>query len=428
MSLDPRATAPARGPDNSYWRALYAAVALLVTAALLFHFIRVLSPIVLFIALVVLLQPFATQRHHLRLVLGLGFLLLIFLLKTLGALLAPFILALVLAYIFDPLVDWIESKGVRRGLAIVVIAMPVLAAVAAFAIFGIPAIARQTENLLQQIPSAMQRLVTWFESIRLRAMQTPFIGDQMVDRFIASFTPDRVAAFIEARRAEIFSRVWGGVLGVGKGLGVLLTILSYFVLVPILVVYFLKDFNRLTTKVSELMPVAKRERWVPLLREYDGLLSRYLRGQLTAASIVGVLTWLGLWIAQFPYAGLVGVVAGAFNVVPYLGLIVSLIPAVVISILSGAFGVSIIKVIVVFGIVHLLDNAVLGPRIVGGSVGLHPIWVILSLALGGFFFGFVGLLLAMPAAVLLKLLLREALKSYVGSRFYRGVEQRGIEP
>jgi predicted PurR-regulated permease PerM len=136
--------------------------------------------------------------------------------------------------------------------------------------------------------------------------------------------------------------------------------------------------------------------------------------------IVGVLTWLGLRLVQFPYSGLVGAVAGVFNLVPYLGLIVSIVPVIIIALLSGSVLISLVKAGAVFVVVQLIDSTVTGPRIVGGSVGLHPVWVMLALAVGGFFFGFVGLLLAMPAAVFVKLLLREGVARYRSSRVFQG--------
>ena len=132
------------------------------------------------------------------------------------------------------------------------------------------------------------------------------------------------------------------------------------------------------------------------------------------------MTWLLLWALGFPYPALVGAVAGVFNLIPYLGLAVSAIPAILISLLSGNILGSLAKAGIVFGIVQTLDGSVIGPRIVGESVGLHPVWVILALAVGSFFFGFVGLLLAMPAAVFIKLIVREAVKRYEQSRVYEG--------
>jgi predicted PurR-regulated permease PerM len=114
------------------------------------------------------------------------------------------------------------------------------------------------------------------------------------------------------------------------------------------------------------------------------------------------------------------VVAGVFNMVPYLGLAVSLIPAIIIALFSGNVLVSLLKVVVVFVVVQALDGSVTGPKIVGGAIGLHPVWVILALALGGAFFGFVGLLIAMPAAIFLKLLLNRGLEHYRASGLYLG--------
>ncbi len=136
--------------------------------------------------------------------------------------------------------------------------------------------------------------------------------------------------------------------------------------------------------------------------------------------MVGVLAGLGFWLLNFPYALLLGVVAGVFNVVPYLGLIASLIPALLIALFSGAILLSLGKIALVFVVVQLLDGTVIGPRIVGESVGLHPVWVILALAVAGFFAGFVGLLMAIPLAVLVKLLLRMALARYESSQLFRG--------
>ena len=219
-----------------------------------------------------------------------------------------------------------------------------------------------------------------------------------------------------------------GILGAGRGLSTVLTILGYLVLTPILSFYLLRDYDGIVARLSSLIPRANAPKILEFGREYDRLLSRYLRGQLLAAAVVGVITGLGFWIVGFPYALLLGVVAGVFNIVPYLGLIVSLIPALLIAVFSGAILLSLGKIAVVFAVVQLLDGAVIGPRIVGESVGLHPVWVILALAVASFFWGFVGLLLAIPLAVLIKLLIHAALARYQSSRLYHGTETEDAPP
>jgi len=168
------------------------------------------------------------------------------------------------------------------------------------------------------------------------------------------------------------------------------------------------------------VPEDSRRTVLSLAREYDDLLSRYLRGQVTVALSVGAITGVGLWIAQFPYAFLLGAIVAVFSVVPYLGLVLSLIPALIIALMTAPVVTSLLKVAVVYGAAQALEGAVISPRIVGESVGLHPVWVVLALAVGGFFFGFVGLLIAVPVAVGIKLLVLEGLERYRASDVYRG--------
>ena len=208
-------------------------------------------------------------------------------------------------------------------------------------------------------------------------------------------------------------------LGIGRGIGAVLTVVGYFVLLPILTYYLLRDWDALRERIEELLPRAYRDRVVAMAVEYDRLLGRYLRGQVLLASCVGVIIGLGFWVTGFPYALLLGLLAGILNFVPYLGLIASLLAAMLIALFSGHFLGGLLKIAIVFGVEQVLES-ILGPRIVGQSVGLHPVWVILSLALFSFFFGFVGLLLAVPAAVFLKLVLAAALRRYQVSRWFRG--------
>jgi predicted PurR-regulated permease PerM len=278
-------------------------------------------------------------------------------------------------------------------------------------VLGIPALVQQAGEVLEDVPAALARAATWLQGLRARLerLDLPFVSGATLARQVDEA---RIAAFLQEQQQAMLNRAWSTVLGVGRGFGFVLTVIGYVVLTPVLTVYLLRDFNRITTRVQELTPESRRERWLGFAREYDHLLARFLRGQVIAALLVGVLTWLGLLIAGFPYPGLVGATAGVFNLVPYLGLIVSIVPVVIIALLSGSFVAAIVKAGIVFGIVQLIDGTITGPRIVGSSVGLHPVWVLLALAMGSFFLGFVGLLLAMPAAVLIKLALRDVIARY----------------
>ncbi|HEX7051542.1 MAG TPA: AI-2E family transporter [Longimicrobiales bacterium] len=412
----------ARARGWGEWRWVYGAIVLVTLGFFLYNVRSVLSPFILFLLLLLLLSPYAGTARHTRAVIGLTVLLVIWLLKTTGFLLAPFLLALVFAYILDPLVDILERRRVPRGVAIILLGLPVLAGLTLALVFGIPALADQFTALAAQAPEAVARVAAWIGRARgwLLSLDLPFVREEAVFETLRTFDAERLSAILQARQEEIAQRTWNAVLGLGRGLGTLLGILGYVVLTPVLTFYLLRDYDGIATRLRALIPAGKRAAWLAFAGEYNLLLSRYLRGQLLAAATVGVLTGLLLWIAQFPYAGLVGAVAGVFNLVPYLGLAVSLIPALLIALLSGNILASLLKVAVVFVLVQLLDSTVLGPRIVGGSVGLHPVWVILALAVGGFFLGFVGLLLAVPTAVFLKLLLRGMLERYQRSAVFLG--------
>jgi predicted PurR-regulated permease PerM len=417
----PRASGWLGGPDGRDWvlRVLYLVAVLVLFGAYLYSVRVVLSPLVLFVLLLFLWTPLHGTRLYPTMLIASGGLLLLWLLRTTGFLLAPFVLALILAYVLDPVVDWIEARGPRRPWAVISLGLPVVAAVLVLLLVVAPLIGREFSQFVSGLPAGLDRVVAWLEGVRDRivALGIPGIDPQSVPE-LRDFDAERIVEFVDQRREVIVQRIWKAVLGVGKGIGFLLSLFGYLVLTPVLTYYLLRDYDRLTGAIATLIPGDRRERWVEFARQYDRLLSRYLRGQLVVAICVGSLTFLLFWILRFPNAVLLGVIAGVFNVVPYLGLLVSLVPALIIAFASGSILVSLLKIAVVFGAVQAVEGMVLSPLVVGESVGLHPVWVILALSVFGFFFGFVGLLLAVPLAVLLKLVLSRALEAYRRSIYY----------
>ncbi len=398
--------------DSREWRAAYAAIVVVVFGILLYSLRPVLTPLVLLPGFLFLISPFSGTRSHVvltGLTCSLGML---WLLDTAGSVLAPFVLALVLAYILAPIVQSLNARRVPRSLAILLLALPVVALLVVGVIFGIPALAEQVQALIAQIPDALVRLAEFLDRARhgVLRLKIPLVQDWL-NHWLQTYDTARLTALLQQQQAAIVRRIWGAVLGVGRGVRAIVTILGYVVLTPVLAYYLLRDWPRITASIVGFVP-AGRTRLLELAREYDRLLSHYMRGQLLEATLVGVLTWIGLWVLGFPYSGLVGLVAGVFNLVPYLGLVVSLIPATIIALLSGSVLASLGKVAIVFAIVQFIDGSITGPRIVGESVGLHPVWVMLAIAIGSVFFGFVGLLLAVPGAVLVKLVIREGLRRH----------------
>lgn len=409
------------------WRALEAAAVLLVLGFFLFSLRDFLNPFLLFFLLWAVLAPFRGKPGYGELLTTAAVLMLFWLLSSAGSVLAPFVLAVVLAYILDPLVDLLEGRRVPRTLAIVILTVPVLAILAVLVLIGIPAAVRQLADVLEQAPVFFQRVADWVENARERLLRVdlPLMDEEALVEQLRSIDAEAVVTFLEERRAALGSWAWESLVGMGRGIGAVIGLAGYVVLTPVLTFYLLRDWDRLKASLGDLVPRGRRDSVLGFAREYDGLLGRYLRGQITVALTIGAITGVGLALVGFPYAAMLGLIVALFSVVPYLGLLLSLLPAIFIALVSGDVGVALLKVAVVYGVAQGLEGAVVSPRIVGESVGLHPVWVVLALALGGFFFGFVGLLIAVPAAVGIKLLVQRGLSRYRDSKLYLREPQQG---
>lgn len=379
----------------------------------------VLSPLILFLALVYLLTPLFGTDLYRRLVVTLSVLTLLWLVHVAGSFLAPFILALVLAYVADPLVDRLEKKGVERtwGAIGVLLAAVLIIVIAMFLM--VPLVIEQGSRFVEDLPSMIAHAQAWYRAQveALAASELPLVRDIPFERGLE--VEERDIATWAAAQIEALGLSWQSAMGFGRGIQTALTILGYLVLTPVLTFYLLRDFPSLQEWVSRLLPRDQREGALAFLGHYNVLVGEYLRGQLLVALFVGVATGVGFWLVGFPNAILLGVVAGVFNIVPYLGLVVSLIPALLIALLTPPLWLSLLKVAGVFFGVQALDGYFLSPKIIGSRVGLHPVWVMLAILAFGSFFGIVGLLLAIPLAVLIKLLIVNTLATYKRSVYYR---------
>jgi len=204
-------------PAAGAWRFAQAAAVFLVLAFFLYSLRDLLTPFVLFWVLVAVLLPFRGTTGHTLLIVLAAVLTFFWILDTTGFLLAPFVLALVLAYVLDPLVDRIEEAGVARTLSILLLALPILGVGAAAIFLGVPALGDQVADLLRNAPDMLRRLAGWADAMQERFLRidVPLVEEERLIDDLRNVSPDDVMAFFEARRAEIGRRIWGGVLGVG---------------------------------------------------------------------------------------------------------------------------------------------------------------------------------------------------------------------
>ncbi len=404
-------------------RWLYGVVLLGLFGALAVALRPVLTPFVLYGLFLYLVWPRLGSPLYVRLAAAATVVMALWLLEVTGLLMAPFLLALILAYVLDPVVDALQA-WVPRPVAIGLLALPLLGIVALVVFVLAPAAGHQVSQLIANVPSYVDVVRGWIEGVRswVIGLNVSGLNEQTVPN-PADVDAQALVGYLQERQAELTRGGLTTVLGIGRGLGTVLAVASYLVLLPILTYYLLRDWDRLSEQIVDLVPPAHRPTVSEFAGSYDRLLHRYLRGQLLLSACVGVIVGVGFWAVGFPYPLLLGLVAGVFNIVPYLGFAVSLALALVIALFSGSVLASLAKVALVFGLQQVGEN-VLGPKIVGESVGLHPVWVLLAITLFGFFFGFVGLLVAVPAAVLVKLSASSALRRYRDSAWYR----KGVLP
>ncbi len=338
-------------------------------------------------------------------------------LKLYGGLLGPFLLALAVAYILSPLVARVERRGVGRGLAILLVAIPPLAAMIAIAVLAGPQMWTQAVAVVNAMPRFATTLLDLLTTLRTRLEGLSFLTPAQRG-WIHDLSAEQLAQLLQENADGLLRGLaqWG--LAFLRQLGTVVGFLGYLVVTPVVAFYLLRDWRRLLSILEELIPPAHRPALVAFIGAYDGALGKFFRGQLIEATLVGVLTGGGLALLGVPSALLLGVVAGLCNLVPYIGIVISIVPALVVALTMPSPVAGLLRVGGVFVVVQFIDGSVTGPRIVGGSVGLHPVVTMLALAFGGAVLGFAGLLLAIPLAVLVKLLGERAVARYRRSSMY----------
>ena len=320
-----------------------------------------------------------------------------YLLYLLAPILTPFVAAALLAYIGDPLVDRLEAIKLPRTAAVLVVFVLTFAILLLLVLLVVPLFQNQVAALVERLPA----YAAWAEENILPTLAN-WIDIDTEDSDVG------IAAFI-AKNASMAGS-WGArVVGsVSRSGSLLLSGLLSLFLVPVLTFYLLRDWDRLVTTVSLIVPRGQRGTVNELSRQTDEVLGGFLRGQVLVMLGLGLVYSVGLSLLGLDFAIAIGVLAGLVSFVPYLGFVIGIGLAGLSTLVEGGGWLALGGVVAVFAVGQAIEGMVLTPRLVGSRIGLHPVAVIFAVLAGGQLFGFFGVLLALPAAAVLSVLARFA--------------------
>lgn len=328
----------------------------------------------------------------------------------------PLLAGFIIAYLLDPIVDRFEARGIDRTPAIAIILGAFSLVLTVFGLLVIPQLGRELAEAPAKLRDALAQLLPWAEATV--GLDVPRNVEAVVAELQRQLDGVKVDA-IAAPLSTLMKAAAGGTL-------LALAKFATLVMIPVFAFYLLRDFDLIIARARDLIPHRFRPAIGARFAEIDVAMGSFIRGQLTVAAILAVLYTAGLWAVGLPLALAVGVIAGFGNLVPYLGTALGLVLATAMAILDWhGFG-HLALVYTVFIVVQGIEGWVITPKVVGESVGLSPFVVIVAVLAFGDLFGFVGVLLAVPLAAILKILLRVALEAYESSDFYTHDARGGV--
>lgn len=329
----------------------------------------------------------------------------------LGPVLTPFVVAAVLAYALTPLVDRLDDLGrgrMPRVVAVILVELLFILAVLGLVLMIVPVVAKELPLMREQLPVMLDHLDT---SLR------PWLAQFGVK---VSFDVASLKALALKYFSANYEEAVGSLLSSLKlGGSVALTLIGNAVLIPVALFYLLMDWSRFVALALELVPPASRPAVDSFTEEADAVLGQYLRGQLLVMLILAVFYATGLALFGLDLALPIGLFTGLAMFVPYLGFGIGLLLATLAGLLQFVSVKALVMVAVVYGAGQVVESFYLTPRLVGERIGLHPLMVIFALLAFGQVFGFVGVLVALPASAVLLVAVRRLRKSYMTSRLYR---------
>ena len=325
----------------------------------------------------------------------------------LGAAIMPFVLGMAIAYLLDPVVDRLERAGVSRVLAVVLITGLAVLALATALVWLVPLLIRQGTQLVETTPAMIDRLQAVVQS----RYPHLFPDGGFVDNAL-----QQARTTVASSMGTIVGTVMGSINGV-------IGFVMVLVIAPVVAFYMLLDWDRMVRRIDALLPRPHLDTLRGLARQIDDSISGFVRGQAVVILILAVFYSVGLALAGLPFGIVIGVSAASLSFIPYVGTLVGGVISIGVALFT--FWGEPERIIAVAGIFvagQMLEGNYLQPKIVGGHVGLHPVWLMLALSVFGTLFGFVGLLVAVPLGAAVGVIVRYSVDRYKVSPLYTGAE------
>jgi predicted PurR-regulated permease PerM len=321
-------------------------------------------------------------------------------------------IAFALAYMLNPAVAFLERLGIKRLYGILIVFCLTIVICLGFAAFMVISITGEFSNMQLNLPAYVQHLYEITPTALKEYLQVE-TADKLYARLnellqqARNAAPDLLRPLLAFLRKALTSTV-----------GVLLDLLGYLI-IPVYLFYLLFDLPQLKTFIESYIPERFRPAYTARLAEIDAVLSGFIRGQLSVCALLAILYSVGLYFIGIDLAIAIGTLAGVTFIIPYVGTIIGIALSVVMALLKFNDLLHPLLCLGWFGFVQLLEGTVITPKIVGDTVGLHPLVAIVALLIGGQLFGIMGMLLAVPVTAVLQVFLRSLAEYYRASEFYR---------
>lgn len=323
----------------------------------------------------------------------------------LGDVILPFVLGGALAYLLDPIADRLERVGMSRAAAVVTISLIALLFAVLAILLVIPLLIQQTGQLINVAPELFRRLQDWLTTRFPEILD----ADSTIRQQIL-----KIGETIQARGAELLQGVLTSAMSV-------INVLVLVLVVPVVAFYLLLDWDRMVARVDDLVPRDHAPAVRQIMAEIDRTLASFIRGQGVVCMILGTYYAVALMLTGLSFGLVIGFVAGLISFIPYVGALVGGVLAIGLGLFQfwGEW-LQIGLIALIFFAGQFIEGNFLSPKLVGSSVGLHPVWLIFALSVFGSLFGFVGMLVAVPVAAVIGVVARFFIAQYKAGLLYRG--------